>query len=73
MSALVIALIFFMLGRVTATANRTIAFRNQMIVLIDAIIKVDRMLSFKGQSIKDLKIDEIVQKVNDQLELMSKK
>lgn len=69
MSLALIALIFFMLGRFTSALSRTFTFRNQMIVLIDAIIKVDKLLSFKGQSIKDLTIQEVVDKVNEQLEL----
>lgn len=70
MSVALIAVLFFVLGHITAFIGKTIAFRNQMIVLIDAIIKVDRVLSFKGQSIKDLSIEEVVHKVNEQLELM---
>lgn len=59
----------FMLGRTSAKIEHQIAFRDQLIVIIDAIIKVDQLLSYRGQSIKDLKVLEIVNKVTEQLEL----
>jgi len=62
----------FMLGRLSAKIEHQIAFRDQLIVIIDAIIKVDQLLSFKGQSIKDLKIVEVVNKVTEQLDLKNK-
>ena len=62
----------FLLGRTSAKIENQIAFRDQLIVIIDAIIKVDQLLSFKGQSIKDLKIVEVVNKVTEQLDLKNK-
>jgi hypothetical protein len=62
----------FLLGRTSAKIENQIVFRDQLIIIIDAIIKVDQLLSFKGQSIKDLKIVEVVNKVTEQLDLKNK-
>jgi hypothetical protein len=59
----------FFLGKTFARVENSQLFRDQLILLIDAIIKVDRLLAFKGQSIKDLRIEQVVQKVKEQLDL----
>lgn len=59
----------FLLGRTSAKIENRVAFRDQLIIIIEAIIKVDQLLAFKGQSIKDLKVAEVVNKVTEQLDL----
>lgn len=69
---LLCAAVFF-LGRASGKLENTVSFRAQLLLLIDAIIKVDKILAFKGQSIKDLSVEELIQKVNVQLTLNKEK
>lgn len=70
-TAVCVVFAFFM-GRASAKIEHSIAFRDQLILIIDAIIKVDQLLAFKGKSIKDLKVVEVVEKVTEQLDLKSR-
>jgi hypothetical protein len=67
--AVVVSVFCFFLGKTSAKIENSVLFRDQLILLIDAIIKVDKLLAFKGQSIKDLRIEQVVQKVQEQLDL----
>lgn len=59
----------FFLGRLSAKLEYMITFRDQLVVIIQAIIKVDELLSFAGKSIKDLSVAEVIEKVTNHLDL----
>lgn len=69
LATVIVCVFSFFVGKTAARIENSFLFRDQLILLIDALIKVDKLLAFKGQSIKDLRIEQVVQKVQEQLDL----
>lgn len=69
-TCIIVAFAFF-LGRTSAKVEGTIAFKDQLLLFVTIIIKVDELLAFSGKSIKDLSAKEVIEKVQQQLDLMN--
>ena len=68
----VIVVVFaFFLGRTSGRAENTLVFKDQLLLFVAIIIKVDQLLSFSGKSIKDLSAREVIEKAQHQLDLMN--
>jgi hypothetical protein len=61
----------FFLGRTSARVETALSFKDQLLILVTVIIKVDQLLAFSGKSIKDLSAREVIEKVQQQLDLMN--
>jgi hypothetical protein len=61
----------FFLGRTSAKVETALSFKDQLLMLVTVIIKVDQLLAFSGKSIKDLSAREVIEKVQQQLDLMN--
>jgi hypothetical protein len=69
-TGIIVAFAFF-LGRTLARVENAMTFKDQLLLFVTIIIKVDQLLSFSGKSIKDLSAREVIEKVQQQLDLMN--
>jgi hypothetical protein len=69
-TCIIVAFAFF-LGRTSARIENSLTFKDQLLLFVTIIIKVDQLLSFSGKSVKDLSAREVIEKVQQQLDLMN--
>jgi hypothetical protein len=69
-TCVIVAFAFF-LGRTSARVETALTFKDQLLLFVTVIIKVDQLLAFSGKSIKDLSAREVIEKVQQQLDLMN--
>lgn len=67
----VIVVFAFFIGRTSGKLENTLAFKDQLLLFVTVMIKVDQLLAFSGKSIKDLSTREVIEKVQQQLDLMN--
>lgn len=67
----VIALVFFSLGRVSGRLEATLLFRQRMNDIIGALKKVEQLAVLRGEDMSKLSSEEIVTRTQKQLEIKS--
>lgn len=65
----VVALVFFSLGRITGRAEAAIIFRQRMNNIISALKKVEQLAALRGEDLSKVSTEEIVTRAQKQLEI----